>query len=368
MPLAARLRRVLFDWRINPADYPLGYVASLDGIRGLLALGVLAAHTDLSLIGGAAVRIDVFFAMSGYLITSLLISDYRRNGRINLKKFYVRRMMRFYPAMTTMVVLFIIACWFFSSAFTARLAEAGWTFFYLMDYTIGFNHPFAYPYLPHTWSLAVEEQFYLLWPLTFILVLRVFKLSWRAAAAVFALAAAFTLWRICLTAGGAPARWLFFCFDTHADSLLAGCGMAIVLKLVDLRDYPRACRVLAASLAPLFCFEVACGFFVYPGLRWYYYVSPLFGAWPGLICVAALVQPNRTFMHRVYEHPVPVFIGRVCYGLYLYHWPIFLCVQQWAPPGQATLVTLLVGWPLSFLAATASYFLIERRFMRARPI
>ena len=368
MTPAAWLRRVLLSWKINPADYPLGYVASLDGIRGFLAVGVMAAHTDLWLLSGAAVRMDVFFAMSGFLITSLLINDYRRNGRISLKKFYLRRSMRFYPALTTMVVLFTITCWFFSSEFSTCLAEAGWTFFYLMDYAIGFNGTVAHPYLPYTWSLAVEEQFYLLWPITFILVLRVFKLSWRAAAAVFALAAAFTLWRICLTAGGAPTRWLFFCFDTRADSLLAGCGTAIVLKLIDLQDYPRACRFFARSLAPLFLFELACGFLIDLRLHWYYYVSPLFGAGPGLICVAGLVQPNRTFMHRVYEHPVPVFIGRTSFGLYLYHWPIFLCVQQWAPPGQTRLVTLLVGWPLSFLAATASYFLIERRFMRARPI
>jgi peptidoglycan/LPS O-acetylase OafA/YrhL len=333
--VAARLRSVLFGWRVNPADYPLGYVASLDGIRGLMALGVMAAHTDLSLFGGAAVYMDVFFAMSGYLITSLLINDYRRNGRISLKKFYLRRIMRFYPAMTTMVVLFTIACWFFSSEFATRLAEAGWTFFYLTDYWIGFNRPFVHLYLPHTWSLAVEEQFYLLWPITFILVLRVFKLSWRAAALVFMLAAAFTLWRIGLTFGGVSTRWLFFCFDTRVDGLLAGCGTAIVLKLIDLGDYPRLSRLLAASLAPLFCFEFACAFLVDPRLRWYYYVSPLFGAIPGLICVGGLVQPNRTFMHRVYEHPVPVYVGRVCYGLYLYHWPIFLFVQQWAPPGRA---------------------------------
>jgi len=73
-------------------------------------------------------------------------------------------------------------------------------------------------------------------------------------------------------------------------------------------------------------------------------------------------------MHRVYEHPVPVYVGRVCYGLYLYHFPIFLWVKQWAPPGQVRLMIVLVGWPLSLLAATASYFLIERRFMRARPV
>jgi peptidoglycan/LPS O-acetylase OafA/YrhL len=367
-PLATRLRGLLSRGAINHADYPLGYVASFDGLRGLTTLGTMSAHTDLSFFGGAAVYMDVFFAMSGYLITSLLLNDYRRNGRISLKKFYLRRIVRLYPALMIMLIIFIVACCLFSTDLFRRLAEAGYAFFYLTDYWLGINYPIRGLYLAHTWSLAVEEQFYLLWPLTFILVLRLLRPSWRAVTAVFVLAVGFALWRIYLTYSGVPTRWLFFCFDAHADSLLAGCGTAIVLKLVDLRDYPRTSRVLAASLAPLFCFELACGLFVDLRLRWYYYALPLFGAIPALVCIGGLVQPDRTFMHRVYEHPVPVFIGRVCYGLYLYHWPIFLCVQEWAPPAHAQLVTLLVGWPLSFLAAAASYFLIERHFMRARPI
>jgi peptidoglycan/LPS O-acetylase OafA/YrhL len=71
---------------------------------------------------------------------------------------------------------------------------------------------------------------------------------------------------------------------------------------------------------------------------------------------------------RACAHPIPVYCGRICYGLYLYHYRIFQLVQQWAPPLHAHMVVLLVGGPLAFLAATASYFLVERHFMRARPV
>jgi peptidoglycan/LPS O-acetylase OafA/YrhL len=364
---AGRIVGLLPRWPTNRKAYPIGYVPALDGVRGLMAIGTLTTHTTLSQFGGAAVYMDVFFAMSGYLITSLLLVDYGKRGRIDLKKFYVRRIMRLYPALAVVVAGVVVLCWFFSAEFTARLTEAAAAFFYLTDYRIGLGFARGY-YFPHTWSLAVEEQFYLLWPLTFILLLRLWGLTWKTAAAVFALAAAFTVWRCYLTYTHVPIRWLFFCFDTRADSLLIGCGLGIVLKLVDLRDYPRVSKLLAWSLVPTFCFECACAFLVDPRLRWYYYVSPLFGAIPGIICIGGLMQPNRTFMHRVYEHPIPVYCGRVCYGLYLYHYPIFQLVKQWAPSEHVQPVVLLVGWPLAFVAATASYFLIERRFMRARPV
>jgi Acyltransferase family len=122
------------QWKTDRIAYPLGYMAALDGARGLMTLGVLLAHTRMALFQGAAVYMDVFFAMSGYLITSLLIADYQKRGHVSLKKFYTRRFLRLYPALATMVILFVIICWFFSNDFQSRLTEAAVTFFYLMDY------------------------------------------------------------------------------------------------------------------------------------------------------------------------------------------------------------------------------------------
>jgi len=104
--------------------YPLGYMAGLDGARGLLTLGVLLAHTRMALFSGAMVYMDVFFTMSGFLITSLLVKDFQKRGHISLKNFYLRRFMRLYPALTVMVVVFIALSWFLSDRFETLRAES----------------------------------------------------------------------------------------------------------------------------------------------------------------------------------------------------------------------------------------------------
>ena len=363
--VAGRIYATFPRWPTNRTAYPLGYMASLDGVRGLMTLGVLLAHTRMALFGGALIYMDVFFAMSGYLITSLLIADYQKRGAIRLKKFYIRRFMRLYPALAAMIILFVAFCWLFSNELTSRLTEAAVAFFYLMDYWWAFGGSGVY-YLGHTWSLAVEEQFYLLWPLTFIVLLRIWGLSSRTAVVIFSMAVAFWMWRIWMTSSGAQIMWLYNSLDMRADALLLGCGVAVMLTTVDLASYPRLSTICARALLPLAVTGLALGFVMNFQMRWYYYVSPLFGAIPGVITVVGLLQPRRTLMHRIYEHPIPVYCGRICYGLYVWHFPIFVWVSSWATPRY--IMTFLIGWPLTFATATASYYLIERHFMRARPV
>jgi peptidoglycan/LPS O-acetylase OafA/YrhL len=221
-------------------------------------------------------------------------------------------------------------------------------------------------YTGHTWSLAVEEQFYLLWPVAFIFLIRRYGVSWAAVSIVFAAAAGFALWRIWLTYDGASIARLYNSFDTRADALLAGCGLALLLRLVDLAAHPRISSILANSLPPLAIFMVALGFAADSNLRWYYYVSPLLGAIPALIGIAGLVQPQRTFMHAVYEQSAAVFCGRICYGLYIWHFPVFTVISFNFQPRYIS--TFLIGWPITFALAIASYYLIERHFMRTRPL
>src|ERR1043166_6901677 len=97
---------------------------ALDGVRGLMTFGVLTAHTRMALFPGAIIYMDVFFTMSGYLITSLLIAEYRRHGKINLAKFYLRRFKRLYPALAAMIATLVVACLLFSADLRARLTEA----------------------------------------------------------------------------------------------------------------------------------------------------------------------------------------------------------------------------------------------------
>ena len=355
------------DWSTSRAAYPLGYVPALDGIRGLMTIGVLLAHTGMSAAvdGRFIVFMDVFFTMSGWLITSLLIADHQKNGHIRFTKFYLRRYLRLYPALIAMLLAMLCVVLIVSSEVKPRLLEIGVGFVYLTDYWRALGGP-GVIYTGHLWSLAVEEQFYLLWPPLFALILRWLGVSWSTVAIIALGTSGFALWRIWLTSHSADVIYLFTALDMRADSLLNGCGMAVVLKLVNLADYPRFSRWLMLSLLPISIALVIAGLTIDKDLRWYYYVSPLFGAIPSAALIAAILQPQRNFMHRLYEHPIPVFCGRICYGLYVWHWPIFyvmLANLQFHPLG-----VLFVGWPLAFAISIASYYLIERHFMRARPL
>ncbi len=370
-PTPARVRSSLgwlaqaFAWTGNRSGYPLGYYPALDGMRGILTLGVLAAHTRYLLLPGAIVFMDVFFVMSGYLITSILLTDYRKRGRIDFKKFYARRFMRLYPALGAMCLALLVVAWFFSSEFRLRVIDVAVAFFYLSNYWRAFDLPGLW-YTTHTWSLAVEEQFYLLWPITFAVLMRWLGATRKCVALLLAAAIGFAGWRIWLATNGATVQRLYNGFDTRADSLLVGCALAVGLQLVDLAKYPRLCRVLAWSLLPLAAFELWCGLTITDSMRWYYYWMPLFGTIPGAIALLALLQPQRTFMHAFYEWPVLVFCGRICYGLYLWHYPVFSLLR-----GEMKMryyQVFLLGWPIAFGLAIASYYLLERYFMRARPV
>ena len=360
-----RVAGVFRNWSTSEGAYPLGYLAALDGARGLMTLGVLAAHTRYLLLPGAVLFMDIFFVMSGYLITSILISDYRKRGRIDFKKFYIRRFLRLYPALVVMLVALLIVAALFSTEFKMRLIDAAVAFFYISNYWRAFDGIGLW-YTSHTWSLSIEEQFYLLWPLSFTFLLRRFGLSWSVVTTLLLAAIGFALWRAWLTYDGASINRLYNSFDTRADTLLIGCALAIALKLVDLKDYPRLCKALALSHLPITLAFVFAAHFVLDTHRWYYYASPFITAVAGAIAIAALVQPDKIILRPVLEHPIPVFCGRICYGLYIWHYPVFSMLR--GEFHQPYILVFLIGWPIVFALATASYYLIERHFMRARPI
>jgi peptidoglycan/LPS O-acetylase OafA/YrhL len=352
MTVVERAGDLLRRWSATDRAYPLGYVHALDGARGLMTLGVMAAHTRPALLPGASLFMDVFFAMSGYLITSLLINDYRKRGAIDFKKFYLRRFLRLYPALSAMLVALLIGALLFSSELKMRLIEAGVTFLYISNYWLVFSRMGVW-YTLHTWSLSIEEQFYVLWPLAFAMLLRRFGLSWRVVAVTLGAAIAFALWRAWLTYDGATMDRLHVSFDTRADALLIGCALAVTLKLFDIKAHPRLCAALALSHLPL-TLALLCGaIFLDDRYRWYYYATPFVAAVGAAVGIAALQQPRRLIIRPILEHPVPVFCGRICYGLYIWNFPIIALLRYDLHLNYFT--AFLIGWPINFALAIASY-------------
>ena len=355
--------------------YPLGYTPALDGLRGLMAITVMVAHVYDSVVVVAMLVMDLFFVMSGYFITSLLVRDIQRHGSIRYGEFYRRRFARILPAFLVMVLAYLLFRSIFLPPFHDALVEALIAFTYSTNWWRAFNLS-SISHMTHTWSLAVEEQYYLLWPITFALLVRVCGVRWRLVCVIGAIALAGWGWTILLTATGSSWWRLYHSLDTRADALMVGCALGVALKLAPAGAYPKVERFLPKLAWPLMAWPVIIAslgmmcFYLQPPY-FYFYVAYLYfhigiilcAALPGAVLVTLLVRTSGTVLHRVLERPKIVFLGKIFYGMFLWHYPIFMLMKDLGAPD---LVLVLLGFPLTILMGTLSYVYIERHFMRVR--
>ena len=344
----------------------LPYVPELDGMRGYGVLAVIAIHAGVPGFQGAFLAVDMFFVMSGFLIASLLIQERQTHGSISLGHFYLRRAVRLVPAL----VVFLAAAAAYGAlcpgshdagptlqavpltlAHVANLARAAhW-------HTLGL--------IDHTWSLAIEEQFYLLVaPLLALLLAR--RVPLRRLAVLFVVgAAAITLQRARLWAATGDMHRVYFGTDTHGDGLLLGVAAACLYRSGLVPRSASARRALqAASLASI---AALAGLFAVVQVD-----RPAFLFRGGYTLVAVLVA---VVVYQVVTAPLPslravlgmgwvVFVGRMSYGLYLWHLPVLRAFRPAdaveRPVEAAARALLAVG------IAAASFVLVERRFLRLK--
>ncbi len=356
-------------------------IPALDGIRAVAVGLVLAEHGGVPGVSGGFLGVDVFFVLSGFLITSLLLDELGRSGRIALVDFWIRRARRLLPALIAMVLAVVAARSLFSAEAIATLRNdavaaffwaANWAFVaHKTDYFSQGSPPSP---LQHTWSLGVEEQYYLFWPL---LVLAVAALvGARARWAVFALAGFGA-------AGSAAAAILlapdinrvYFGTDTRVQALLVGAAAAALL----VRDW----TVLTAGGTLIRTRRrrwVACGLSIVGiaalGVLAHYATGSAREFRFGLLTAVALatvlvvapvaLDPGSPVARALAWRPL-VALGTISYGVYLWHWPVFLGLN-----GERTGWS---GWSLFVLrcaatiaAATASWWLLEQPVRRWRPV
>jgi len=311
-----------------PAPRRIAYEPSLDGLRGLAVLAVIATHFNAPfIVNGGLVGVTLFFVLSGYLITTLLVTERASTGRVNLPSFYVRRAARLLPALALVLVPVGIALVIdgrpgvalagvvTSSLYVSNLAVAG-------GVVLG-------P-LEHTWSLAIEEQFYLLWPA--ILILGFSRPRLLIAGLVVAIAVSAAL-RLGPVTDIERFWWLYHHTFTRADALLVGC----LLALVPFRPSLPTTIAAAASLVFLILLPTDQGTFATLLL--------LPTALAGGIVVAA--KPRLLGVAPL------VAIGRISYGLYLWHFPLAMLLPAWAA---------FFG---TFVLAALSYRFVELPIRRA---
>ena len=349
----------------------MGYLPGLDGIRAVAVLGVLLYHGDLTWMRGGYLGVDVFFVLSGFLITTLIAEEFQRTGRIDFKKFYLGRARRLLPALLLMlaVVGFVVAVFYRDSAAVFR-ADALASLFYVTNWWFIFTDASYFeaigrpPMLQHLWSLAVEEQFYLLWPALALVLLR-----WRGRAGVLWVALggalASTAWMAFLAVTNGypeeadPSR-AYFGADSHIMGLLLGAALAMVWRpgRLPTRVAPGAKAVITST-----------GVLALLAVLWFYWqvgeFSPFiyrggFLLLSAIVCllIAAATHPAVRFGSILGAQPMR-YLGQRSYGLYLWHWPIFAITRPGLdiPLDGVALFVLRMG--LTIGVAELSYRFVE---------
>lgn len=345
-------------------DFRLGYRPALDGVRGLAILTVMGVHTGGPFLEGGFLSVDLFFVLSGFLITSVLVEEWQRGGDIRLPRFYARRALRLLPGLV--VLLATLALWAMSfppvaAAETRR--QIAYTFFYVANWALAFDAMSPMGVLGHAWTLAIEEQFYFVWPVVLLTLLRR-GLSLRALAATTAtLATVAGLLRFAMWMGGASMERLFFGFDTRCDSLLAGCTAAFVvgmpgrLATPERRALWRAAGVVAvAGLAAAWVLAVREQGYMYAG------GFSAVAALSAMLLIDVVDRPSSALARLLATRPF-VHVGRISYGLYLWHWPVFLALLLANPEWPAARLNA-ARFAVTFVLAQLSSTLVEQPCLR----
>ncbi|WP_030160054.1 acyltransferase family protein [Glycomyces sp. NRRL B-16210] len=367
------------------APRPSHWRPDIEGLRAVAVGAVIAAHIGFFHSEGGFVGVDVFFVISGFLITSLLLREIDRTGRVSLTGFYARRAVRLLPAAVLVLMATLAASWIWlprtrmreiaADAATAalnvvnlRLAQTG------TDYL---NAETAPSPLQHFWSLAVEEQFYLAWPLLLLAIALVAKRIWggrfarrghlhrrrtTAIAAVLLLigAASFAL---SVTRSGPDPIWSYFGIHTRAWELAAGALVAIAAAR--LRHVPRWTAALASwtglalILAAVLVIDERT---VFPG---YAAVLPVAGT---ALVIAAGCAPDRFGATALLRLAPFQYIGKISYGLYLWHWPLVMIGPAILGVEEPRLRHYLVLMAAAFLLSVASFHLVENPIRTRRPL
>ena len=353
----------------DSTPFRLTRVAALDGLRGVAILTVMLFHATLyrgPRPSGGFLGVDLFFVLSGFLITALLMQEWQRSGGVALGAFYARRALRLLPALFALIaVILLVPGVFYQSARPWR--AAGLAALHTTNWIMAFGGSVGF--FDHTWSLTIEEQFYLLWPPVLVLLLTL-KVRRPAILAVVTIGILAPTWlRFELWHGLSSVKRLYYGLDTRFDTLLIGCLVALVASWDLVPRSRRALgtiRVAAALSAAVLAVCVATmeeeSSLTYHGL------GILVAVACACLVLHVLYCPTRLSRLLLENRPL-VWVGRISYGLYLWHFPIFngmLNPTRMEKLGITGPALLTVRFAMAFLVAALSFSLIERPFLRLK--
>lgn len=341
----------------------LGYRPALDGLRAISILAVLILHANLiielpaTLLPGGFLGVDVFFVISGFLITSLLVEEYSATSAISLRRFYIRRALRLLPALFLAILIVGAIALFVEPSLLGLTPLRSASLLYFTNWIRAYE-PSRLWIFSHFWSLAIEEQFYVAWPLVLLVLLRSRLRPQTIILAVIGLALLSASLRSVMYASGVPINRLYHGSDTRADGLLIGCALSLALHwMPEAFQNKRAIRKMGHAGAIVL---VAMMLIATDGLPLLYYGGfTLVALSAAGIILRVIKLPAPSFLTL----PVALWIGRRSYGLYIWHWPAFYLARLVLGKGW---LTVAIGMALTFIVAGLSYRFIELPFLRRK--
>ena len=349
------------------------YLPSIDSLRALAVLAVIIYHVDVNYLPGGFLGVDLFFVLSGYLISSLIIKEYRKTGSINLYNFYLRRARRLLPAVYFMITVGIILMVMFNEVLLKKshldaifgyiYSSNWWYIFHKLDYfdSFGSQSPFK-----HLWSLAIEEQFYMIFPLLFLLINSkkkgkdgTYKLSKSFLYIVLGLIFVSLITHILLFDINNISR-IYFGTDTRAFSLLVGVVGAILYPMDKLNTKITPQENIVYSVVSLISITTLITIMIYTSEynTWLYRGGFLLVAILGIIIIISSGK-QHTIMAKLLSFKPVVFIGKISYSLYLWHFPILVLTTPVSEIGNPNNFYVILRVILTFIVAIISYVFVE---------
>jgi peptidoglycan/LPS O-acetylase OafA/YrhL len=339
------------------------YYPSLDGLRTIAVGIVLCAHGGVPYFRSGGVGVDIFFVLSGFLITTILSGEWAQSGAINFLNFYARRFLRLAPALFLTCAVVGAGMWWLEHRFPGT--EIALSLSYTANWALAI-YEYHLTWLNHCWSLSIEEQFYMIWPLIIVSLERAVRsptIKWRV---LLGTAVAVAIYRASLVGIYSNYR-INFGLDTRMDTLMTGAALAYFVRTLPGGKLPHTMsKILGRGLAPaafvgLFAVINTVTWFS-PWMGWIGYVL-VSGA--SVLVIADLVAGRHSLLAAPLAARPLVFIGKISYGLYLLHLPIYYMIEKLLPTA-ALPVRLSLKVTISIGLATLSFYLYEQRFLRLK--
>ncbi len=345
----------------------LPHIAAVDGLRALAVASVFAYHADVGWARGGFLGVDVFFVISGFLITALLLAEWRRDAWLDVAYFWKRRALRLLPAVLVLLVGVWVVVPVLAPDQAGRLrGDIRAALAYVSNWRLIFEHQSYFeaagrpPLLQHLWSLAVEEQFYLVWPLVLWAGLAVRRTArrlvwWILAAAV----ASAGLMAVLYEPGTDPSR-VYYGTDTRAAAILLGAALACVWRPSTKTTPPLAGRVVLG----------VAGAGALGGLAWcitslhQFHDSLYRGGFLGVaalatVLVAVISHPGTPYIGAVLGSRPLVWLGKRSYGIYLFYWPVIMLTREYYDVPLSGNALLALRAAITVSLAALSYRLVE---------